>query len=211
MSDPLHFPDAISQADTARDDLLALIRLGDASALDELVERYWEPLVIYAGHLLGSWDAAEDVTQEAFVRIWERRESWDATGPVQALLYRIVRNLALDVRKGREREVERAGHVVSARAPVPTPLELTTSSEFQAAFHAALEALSPRRREVYELVRFRGLSYREVGEILDLAPQTVANHLSAAVSTLRSSLAPFLSDAEPLTDGTAPETVRASP
>ena len=218
MSDPLHFPEAntedaaasIKAGTEAGNDLVERIRGGDAAALDTLMDRYWEPLVSYAGQLLGNWDSAEDVTQEAFVRIWERRETWDAKGSVKALLYRIVRNLALDLRKVREREGERARRVASAVAPVPTPLDVTSSSELEMAFHAALENLSPRRREVYELVRFRGLSYREVGEILDLAPQTVANHLSAAVALLRERLSPFMGEEGSRTGGTPPGPAKAS-
>jgi len=178
---------------TSRDSLL-LRRLvaGEASALDELLDHYWSPLVSYAGGIVGSWDLAQDVTQEAFVRLWERRESWTGEGSVQALLYRIVRNLALDLRKARAREEVRTQEVAGGVNSVPTPLELTASVEFERAFRSALDSLSPRRREVYELVRLEGLSYREVGEILEIAPQTVANHLSAAMAFLRERLSGHL-------------------
>jgi RNA polymerase sigma-70 factor (ECF subfamily) len=55
----------------------------------------------------------------------------------------------------------------------------------------AVDALPPRRRDVFVLVRYHGLSYREAAQVLDLAPQTVANHLSMALANLRDSLAPY--------------------
>jgi len=173
--------------------LMERMAAGDAAALDELLNCYWSQLVRYAGSVTGSWDTAQDVTQEAFVRLWERRESWDRSGSVQALLYRIVRNLALDLKKSAEREESRVLAVAETTPAVPTPLEVTATVEFEEAFREALGHLSPRRREVYELVRLEGLSYAEVGEILGISTQTVANHLTAAVSFLRDRLSTFLS------------------
>ena len=77
--------------------LLARMRSGDTGALDLLLEQYWAPLVTYSGRLLNSHDMAEDVVQEAFIRLWEHRERWSLEGSVRALLYKITRNVALDV------------------------------------------------------------------------------------------------------------------
>jgi len=71
--------------------LLARMRSGDTGALDLLLEQYWAPLVTYSGRLLNSHDMAEDVVQEAFIRLWEHRERWSLEGSVRALLYKITR------------------------------------------------------------------------------------------------------------------------
>lgn len=189
MLDPTPIPDSARRGTDSL--LFERMAAGDQTALDTLLDCYWSQLVAYAGGLTGSWDSAQDLTQEAFVRLWERRESWDPKGSVQALLYRIVRNLALDLQKSREREEARARRVAET-APAPTPLDVTASREFEEAFGEAVKLLSPRRREVYELVRVEGLSYREVGEMLEISTQTVANHLTAAVSFLRDQLSVHL-------------------
>jgi RNA polymerase sigma-70 factor (family 1) len=181
--------------DAERDtDLLQQVRGGHAPALKALMDRHWAPLVTYAARLLQSWDAAEDVTQEAFVRVWERRESWNPTGSVQGLLYRMVRNLALDARKAGERAHRRAEQAVpvSGLSPAPTPLDVVSATELEEALRRAVGTLSERRREVYELARLEGLSYQDIGEVLDIAPQTVANHLCAAIAQLRTQLADHL-------------------
>jgi len=194
MLDPATPPDVGGHGASRDSDLLEQVRVGHAPALEALMDRYWTPLVTYAARLLQSWDAAEDVTQEAFVRVWERRESWSPTGSVQALLYRIVRNLALDARKAGARAGRRAEQAVSAggRSPVPTPIEVVSATELEDALHRAVGTLSERRREVYELARLEGLSYQQIGEVLDIAPQTVANHLCAAIAQLREQLADHL-------------------
>lgn len=174
--------------------LLLRIRAGDSSALDGLVDRYWTPLVSYAARLLGSWDAAEDVAQGTFVRIWERRHDWESDGSVSALLYRITRNQGLDEIKRRERAAARSRARDQAARRVATPSEQLEVAELEAAFEATLAALAERRREVFILARAHGLSYREIAEVMGIAPQTVANHLSAALAELRQALEPFLED-----------------
>ncbi|TVR64870.1 MAG: sigma-70 family RNA polymerase sigma factor [Gemmatimonadales bacterium] len=200
MPDPSQNPSPTTvPSDSA---LLERVTTGDASALDELLDRYWSQLVSYAVGIVGNPDLAQDVTQEAFVRLWERRESWSGDGSVQALLYRMVRNLALDQQKARTREEARTRQLADGMGPVPSPLEMTATLEFERAFWSALESLSPRRREVYELVRVEGLSYRDVGEILEIAPQTVANHLSAAMAFLRERLSAHIGSDDPASERT---------
>jgi RNA polymerase sigma-70 factor (ECF subfamily) len=167
--------------------LLQRIQGGDESALQELLLRYWESVVRVASQFLGSWDAAEDVAQETFIRLWERRQDWGLEGSVRGLLFRIARNAAIDAHRKRSAD-ERA----SARAPEPVPSqppdEVTAQRELEAVINRALEALPERRREVFILVRHHGLSYKEAAEALELSPQTVANHMSLALADLRTHL-----------------------
>jgi len=71
-------------------------------------------------------------------------------------------------------------------------MELAEHGQLSDAVRSALADLPPRRREVFSLARFHGLSYAEIAETLDVSPQTVANQMSAALSTLRKQLAPFI-------------------
>jgi RNA polymerase sigma-70 factor (ECF subfamily) len=174
-------------------DLLKRIQKGDAKALGIILERYWAPVVRYAAAILGCPDAAEDVAQDTFVRLWERRDAWTMDGSVRALLYRIARNLGLDERRRRSAR-QRADEGTAFPVSVRTPDELIEDDEIRTAIGRAVDMLPERRREVFILVRHHGLSYREAAGVLDLAPQTVANHLTMAVSDLRKALAPFFYD-----------------
>ena len=66
----------------------------DADTLDGLLRQFWRPLVAYAGRLLDDTEAAEDVVQRAFVRLWEHGHAIPTGDEVRPFLYRIVRNLA---------------------------------------------------------------------------------------------------------------------
>ena len=164
---------------------LERIRAGKAEALGHLLEDAWAPLVKYLLTLTDSVEAAEDAAQEAFVRLWEHRDRW-TSGSARALVFRIGRNISLDLRRRAEvRRRFRRDQRLDPRPSPPTPDEELTGAEFLLRFQEALESLPPRRREVFELIRFRGLSHREVGVVLELSERTVANHLTLAMRDLR--------------------------
>jgi RNA polymerase sigma-70 factor (ECF subfamily) len=172
-------------------ELLQRIQDADESALQELLSRYWESVLRVASQLLDSWDAAEDVAQETFIRLWERREEWGLDGSVRGLLFRIARNAAIDARRKRSAD-ERAAARVPERSASERPDEITEQRELEAAVNDALASLPERRREVFILVRQHGLSYKEVAQALDLSAQTVANHMSLALADIRDQLEPLL-------------------
>lgn len=176
--------------------LLERVRLGDEAALEGLIELYWAPLLRYARSIVGSADA-EDVVQEAFVRLWKGAREWKAGTPAAAFLYLTVRNQCLNEKRRRR---VRSRFAFLRAIPLPrapfTPLEALQDREMSVAFSRALDRLSPRRREVFDLARNHGLSYREIADVMGVSPQTVANQMSAAMGQLRRELRPFLESAK---------------
>lgn len=174
-------------------ELLQRIRGGDSDALGVMLERYWAPVVRYVASLVDSSDAAEDVAQDTFIRLWERRDAWSLDGSVRALLYRIARNIGLDERRRRDARA-RADHNAGTPRAYAAPDEHVENDELRTAIAVAVESLPERRREAFKLVRYHGLSYREAAAVLDLAPQTIANHVTLALTGLRAALAPYRYD-----------------
>ncbi|HSH76882.1 MAG TPA: RNA polymerase sigma factor [Longimicrobiales bacterium] len=171
------------------------IREGDVRALQVLMDAHWVDIVRYASVLLGSEDDGEDVAQEVFVRVWQKRASWVESGSGAAYLYRIARNLVLGrLRKNRIR-ARSMSHVLPLRRAPWTPFDFVARHQLSEAFEGALQDLPLRRREAFELVRVQGLSLSEAAEIMEVTRRTVANHLYLAVLDLESSLRPFLPEA----------------
>jgi RNA polymerase sigma-70 factor (ECF subfamily) len=172
-------------------EVIQRVRAGDSAALAVALDRHWAAVVRYAATILGDADRAQDVAQECFIRFWERRETWALEGSVRGLLLRLTRNLALDeVRRAGARE--RAASRALPRSSPRTPEEETESADLRATIDSAVSALPPRRREVFLLVRAQGLTLREAAHVLGIAPQTAANHLSMALTSLRRALAPLV-------------------
>jgi len=179
---------AQSLADKA---LMQGVSSSESTALEALMKRYWSRLVTYASTLTENEDAAEDVVQDTFVRVWQHRERWVPSGTVGAYLYRITRNLAINARRDlqaqRIRE-ERGGTELKGSLTVANPEQDTEAAELRREILAAIAELPVRRREVFMLSRFHGMSYDEIADAMELSPRTVANHMSAALADLRSLL-----------------------
>lgn len=172
------------------------LRAGDHQVLSEIVDHDWNRCIVYAMRLLDrpdSGDLAEELVQEAFVRLWLHRNRWKPNTPPRLLLLRILRNLILnearrvDVRRRFLQRVKAA-----ERRSNPTPDDILDGKQVREQVRQAVRALPPRRREIFLLVRQHGLTYSEVAETMGISRQTVANQMSAALHALRNALEPFL-------------------
>ena len=164
------------------------VRDGDDGDFGILVRRFWPRLVHFAAQILGAHDEAKDVVQEVFVRVWNRRTSWHSSGSVATYLYTITRNLSLNARRSDQSRAQREqlGYVrlVSVSKP-QRPDDVLDETLLREEVESALLALSARRREVFVLARFHGLSYDAIADVLGLSAQTVANHMSSALCQLK--------------------------
>ena len=165
--------------------LAARLASDQEQALDQLLERYWVPLFRYARRLLDDADLAEDVTQEGFLRLWERRHRLDPTA-VRALLYRTVHNLAIDELRRRRRHTAWVRSIPPAVEPPPaTPLPSQPVPPAEEAIAYAIDALPARRRQAFVLAHLHRMSYREAAAVMGVSVATVKNQVAAALATLR--------------------------
>jgi RNA polymerase sigma-70 factor (ECF subfamily) len=178
-------------------DTLERIIRGEEKALEELLQGSWDSLVRYLMTLLPSRDQAKDAAQMAFVRIWAGRDGWKP-GSARGLLFRLGRNAALDmIRKERVRSRWAKNRAQDAPDYAASPEDDAVASELSRRFRGALMELPDRRREVFELVRFRGFSYAEVARAMEISHQTVANQMTLAHRDLRRLLEDLVSEPAP--------------
>lgn len=175
------------------------LRDGDRGALESVFRALHEPLVRFAARHLapGDDEAAGDVVQDAFVRIWERRERLDPDRSLKALFFQTVRNLALN--RGRDARNRAALLEERYEAPggaPPRPDAVLDREVLRDRLLGWIEALPERQREALCLSRFDGLDHREIAEVMGCSPRTVNNHLVKALRAIRRQAAPFAPDAE---------------
>jgi RNA polymerase sigma-70 factor, ECF subfamily len=176
-------------------ELMDRVREDDRDAFEEIVDRYWGHVFIYARSMAPDSDTAMDLTQEAFLRLWKRRAQWVQTGSVRVWLLRTVRNLTISEQRRWKVRSLWATKTSAEGVPLPrTPLQDTETRELRSAILEAVEKLSPRRREAFTLFHLQGLSYREIADLMEVREQTVANYLQAALADLRVSLSCFFPD-----------------
>jgi len=168
--------------------LIDRIRAGDTGAFDGFIQEQWKPLVYFVSQSVGNVDDAEDLAQEVFFRIWSRRRGLRPEARLRAYLFQIARNLVIDhfrKRRVRDRWARDRARATTEVDPTPETLELLTREELLAAVEAAIARLPPRRREAFTLVHTHGFSYRDAASIMGIAPQTLADQVSAALGQLR--------------------------
>jgi RNA polymerase sigma-70 factor (ECF subfamily) len=165
-------------------------RADAGDSYEELFELHWGPLVRYARGIVGSTDGADDIVQEAFLALWRRREAIDPER-VKAFLYRAVRNGSLNERRWcRVRDLWRDRQSGTEMHAPPADEEEISDRRVR----EAVAGLPRRRREVFELARYHDMSYEQIAFTLAISPQTVANHMSAALRDLRRALADLIGD-----------------
>lgn len=197
-------PDSPKEDAPDETELMMRVRRGDVEAFGQIMGRFWEPTFLYARHLIGEEDRAYDIVQESFTRLWERRREWELSGSVGGWLLRAARNEVItEQRRLKVRLRWRTILMRTLRSNPRTPLQHAENEELSEAIQRAIQELPPRRREVFILFHLQHRSYREIGEIMEIRPQTIANHLQAATTNLRAALLPFVSTTNPSEPSTA--------
>jgi len=183
-------PGAVGFATLDDDAVMAKVVAGEIAAFDELIRRYWRPLTAYASRILGDRDAGNDAAQTAFIHLWQRRADW-RPGSLHAYLIRLTRNLCVDHLRSDAVRARLAGAVREVlTTPARTPADELDDEELRISIDEAIQALSPRRREVFILAYLRGFTYREVAEISGTSVRTVSKQIVAALEQLRKVLRP---------------------
>lgn len=177
------------------------VRDGDDTAFTELVEAYQHRIVGIFAHLLPEPDAAEDLAQDVFLRIYRARERYQPTARFSTWLFRIANNLASNRRRSAavRRELALPSGTQQDRAVVEIleksalmPTRQFDRREMAIVVRAALETLSDRQRMALLLNKFEHMSYQDIALTMDLSPQAVKSLLTRARLSLKERLEPYL-------------------
>ena len=172
------------------------IRQGDVAAFTTIFGLYYAPLVRYVARYVASLDAAEDVVQELFTKLWERRDQIDPARSFRAYLFTLARNRAVNVLQHDAVVSEHAVRVGrqdgTSAAPAADAHVLT--EELNRIVAARVATLSPRLQEIYHLSRDEGLSTSEIATLLGIANQTVYLQLTKVIRILYDTLEPWVKD-----------------
>ena len=152
--------------------------------MHRLYRSLYRPLCLYALHYLGNLSDAEDAVQDSFLRFWESVSSGSSIMAPRPWMYTAVRNDCIN-------RLKKAGrNSLEPLDPdgVISDEEARDRSAGEAALWSGIEALPPVRRKVLLMAKRDGLTIKEIAEDLGIAEQTVKNHLSRAMASLRGSL-----------------------
>lgn len=172
--------------------LIELLKSGDDIAFTVLYDRYWEKLLERAISRLKSTEEAREVVQNAFIRLWNRKERLDIkysfyTYMAAVLKYEIIRKL-VERKKMRLMSEDLAANLASiSLTGSPTEQQLDFK-DLQQRLEESIVNLPEKCRLIFKLSREKGMSNKEIAASLNISPKTVEAHISNAIKKLRSSL-----------------------
>jgi RNA polymerase sigma-70 factor (ECF subfamily) len=196
---PTSPPPATGAPSTDADrELLARLRRGDESAFDAIFRDSYPRLVRAAEMMLRERAIAEELVQDVMLELWRKRETLDPLGSVIAYLHQATRNRALNHLRHLQVQRRSAPHLLGESTREAVGPSALVAEEMRVALRQALDELTPRCREVFELSRVRGLTYAEIADALGVSVKAVEAQMGKALRTLRERLAHWLPNGDRL-------------
>ena len=173
--------------------LLQKIQEGDQLAFKEFYHSQFFKLYQFAYSFVHSKENAEEIGNDVFFALWQKRESLHTIQNIQVYLYVAVKNASLNyLRKNNLQVPVSVDELNVDHFPmVANPELLLIQRELQQQVREAIEQLPPRCRLIFKLVKEDGLSYKEVATILDLSVKTIDSQLCLALKKLAIILQPI--------------------
>lgn len=174
------------------DALMKRVREGDDDAFGEIVDRYKNPLVNYLTHLVRSRERAEEIAQDAFVRLYRNAANYREQDRLGPYLFRIATNLTVtEVRRAKRWSLLMPRLHASTSQSTPPPDTNLITDEIQKQVNAALERLPLKFRAPLVLFEIEEWSYEAIAAALDVRIGTVKSRISRARELMRRHLAPW--------------------
>ena len=185
-------------------ELMLRVRSGDDQSFGLLLNRYRNPLVSFFVRMVRDRALAEDLAQEAFLRVYKARHRYQPEARFATWLYRIATNLALNTlrdRKGEQNQVggeDCEGNPVIANVPDSRPIaeQQLIGSDRERLIRQAIEALPDNQRTAVILHKYQDVGYRQIAGILKVSESAVKSLLFRAYETLRVRLEPMVKEGQ---------------
>lgn len=162
--------------------LLRGLSAGDQAAFKALYDKYHHALYRKTYQILHSSPETEDIVQEAFITLWEKRREIDIARPLGPWLFTITFNRAINHLKKELREKRKVAEAILQ--PIIDNDFLTAEKQWEL-LETAISQLSPQKRRVFELCKMEGRTYEETSQLMGISRYTVKEYLGEVMYILR--------------------------
>lgn len=171
-------------------ELMRIVQSGDYSPASEIYDRYSGRIYNFAFRFLKNSEAAEDATQEVFVKMLKHANQFHGDAKLSTWLFSITANWCRDYLRKADNKSKESDDVL---VTLPAPAELSPDRNLEkredaARVRKALEALTAEQREAILLSRYQGLSYAEIAQIAGCSEGAVKTRVFRAMETLKKTL-----------------------
>ncbi len=166
---------------------------GDEDSFKKIYYQFYKKLFQLSLALVKTREAAEEIAEDVFIKIWQHKTSLSTVNNLRVYLYTATKNTALNYlsKKARENLVEPFDNInIDLHKSTSTPEELMITTEMYRKIQEQVEALPPRCKMIFKLIREDGLKYKEVSEILHISVNTVDAQIAIAIKKIALALKP---------------------
>lgn len=173
-----------------KDELLRRILRWDEAAFHVLYKEYYKALTGYAMHLTDSPETAEDIVQDIFSRLYERKDQFDSMRSLRTFLYNSTRNASLDYIRHRSAEQKYYHHQQKDENEAISDYDFENEERYRQLFKL-IDDLPQRQREIL-LECLRGRRIKEIAVLLQVSTETVKTQKQRGIKKIKEKLSPIL-------------------
>lgn len=167
-------------------ELLDLIEKGDRQAFEMLFNRYWYKLLKYAARVVHDNNEAEDMVQEVFFALWEKRSTISSVHSISSYLHGAVRYKGLGyVRSNLHKDKYLESMLYFFKEGSDTINEQLDAKELQEIINSEIDKLPPKMREIFILSRIEHLTHKQIAEKLNISDATVKKQINRSLNYFR--------------------------
>ena len=176
-----------------KDLIIGLIH-GDAQSFRQLYELYVKKIYHFIYNYVKEKSEAEDIVQNVFIKIWEKRNVIDKEKSFEGFVFTIAYRAIIDrFRQNASKPYFNKREILDFQAPSSVYSDdLLNQHEIESLYNKSLQILPPKRKEIFLLSRHNGLTNKQIAEKLGISVKTVENQMTAALSSLKA----YFSNAE---------------
>jgi RNA polymerase sigma-70 factor (family 1) len=171
------------------EDYFLFFQKGEERGFDYFYHQYFRPLLHYALSILHEQNLAEDVLEDCFVKLWEKRVTIEGAATIKPYLYTAVRNTCINLLNREKHKSRYITHVKTTEEQFETDVthRIITSESMQQVFKA-IETLPPKQRKLIKMIYLEEKKLKEVASELNLSLSTVKNQKAKAIQLLKEQL-----------------------
>ncbi|MBT3207104.1 MAG: RNA polymerase sigma-70 factor [Bacteroidetes bacterium] len=169
--------------------ILNKIKLGEEEYFEQVFKMYYFALCLYSKKFVKSYEIAEEITQDVFMKLWEKREQIEITTSLKAYLFKATHNFSINFLNHEKIENKyKSFHFNVLKELELNPPDNYYEPELEKKIQNAIDSLPKKCREIFEQSRFEFLKYNEIAEKRGISVKTVEAQISKALKILRKKL-----------------------
>ncbi len=176
---------------TEDNELYLKLKEGDERAFQSLFRKYYSAMCHFACQFLDDRELAEEIVQDMFVKIWEKRAILNIETSVKHYFFRSVRNHCLNQIQHEKIKKQYANKMIESAQQEIIAEQYFLEVDLVKRIEKSIDSLPPKRKEIFRLSREQGMKYKEIAETLDISVKTVEAQMGLALKYLREDLKDF--------------------